>query len=79
MNYGKIEIKPQVVELNELYLQSVSIHQQGAQVVCSVVNTTAQIGKTISVDLTPDEYNAWGDNDDYIETLVLSRLGLEKA
>jgi hypothetical protein len=79
MNYGKIEIKPQVVELNELYLQSVSIHQHGAQVICSVVNTTAHLGKTITLDLTADEYNAWGDNDEYIETLVLSKLGLEKA
>jgi hypothetical protein len=76
MNYGKIEIKPQVVELNELYLQSVSIHQHGAQVICSVVNTTAQIGN--SLELTPDEYAGCGNDDNYIVDLLLSKLGLEK-
>lgn len=79
MNYEKIEIKPQVVELNELYLQGVNIHKNGAQIICSVVNTMVNIGKTTTIDLTTDEYNAWGDNDDYIETLVLNKLGLEKA
>ena len=32
-----------------------------------------------SLSLTPDEYNKWGDDDDYINDLAIQKLGLEKV
>lgn len=78
----KIQIKPQVVSYT---LDNVSIWNTSV-----VLGETASFSVAVSSEtregeyartiwLTQDEYNAWGDNDDYIVDLILSKLGLEKA
>lgn len=74
----KIAIKPVSYSVSELVINNISV----------VLNSTATIGGFIygekiglpfNVELSKAEYEAWGNDDNYITNIVLSKLGLEKA
>jgi hypothetical protein len=77
----KIAIKPITKTLNTFELSNISV------VVNNQFGNSAQITSRIYgditevkiIDITPEEYAAWGTDDNYIYDLVLSKLGLERA
>ena len=73
-----IKIKPVNYSLDTLQIINVVVQlDKSAYVVCSVKGE--QISISYNIELTPEEYNAWGNDDNYIVDLLMSKLGLEKA
>lgn len=73
-----IKIKPVNYSTDTLDIFGVSLQlNKTAQISCAVRSETLHIPYTI--ELTADEYAAWGNDDNYIVDLILSKLGLEKA
>lgn len=50
-----------------------------AKVVVRLLNDSDNLVNIEIVDVTGDEYNAWGTDDSYIIDLVLTKLGMTKA
>lgn len=72
-----IKIKPVNYSTETLDIFNVSLQlNKTAQITCAVRGEKLHIPHTI--ELTADEYAAWGNDDNYIVDLVLSKLGLEK-
>jgi hypothetical protein len=73
-----IKIKPVNYSVDVLEIINVGIQlDKTAHINCIVKGEKIVFNNTI--DLTADEYAAWGNDDNYIIDLVLSKLGLEKA
>jgi hypothetical protein len=73
-----IKIKPVIHSLQTLDIFGVSLQlNKTAQISCAVRSEILHIPYTI--ELTEEEYSAWGNDDNYIVDLILSKLGLEKA
>jgi hypothetical protein len=79
----KIQIKPIIKTINFLEISNISIVidaagriENRAQI---YVKLTGDITESKLVDLTTEEYAAWGEDDNYLLGLVISKLGLEKA
>lgn len=73
-----IKIKPVNYSLDTLEIINVGVQlDKTAYVNCMVKGE--KIINNHTIDLTPDEYAAWGNDDNYIVDLLLSKLGLEKA
>lgn len=73
-----IKIKPVNYSLDTLEIINVGVQlDKIAYVNCMVKGE--KIINNHTIDLTPDEYAAWGNDDNYIVDLLLSKLGLEKA
>lgn len=80
----KIQIKPQVVSYTldnvSIWNTNVDLDNKSASFSVAVSNDTDKQGEYArTIILTQDEYDTWGDDDNYIVDLVLSKLGLEKA
>ena len=74
----KIKIKPVNYTLDTLHITNVGVQlNKTAYVNCMVIGEKNT--NPYSIELTADEYAAWGNDDNYIVDLVLSKLGLEKA
>jgi len=50
-----------------------------AKIVVRLLNDSDNLVNIEIVDVTGDEYNAWGTDDSYIIDLVLTKLGMTKA
>ena len=61
------------IEIMELVLNS------HVTVVVQFLNATGNLLDNKIVKIEGDEYNAWGDDDNYITNLVLTKLGLTKT
>jgi hypothetical protein len=73
-----IKIKPVNYSVETLQIINVVVQlDKTAYVVCSVKGE--QISISYNIELTADEYAAWGNDDNYIIDLLMSKLGLEKA
>ena len=73
-----IKIKPVNYSLDTLQIINVAVQlNKSAYVNCIVRGETN--ANQYNIELTADEYSAWGDDDNYIVDLILSKLGLEKA
>lgn len=73
-----IKIKPVNYSVDVLNIHNVSLSlDKTARIVCSISGEKVNIGYTI--ELTADEYAAWGTDDNYIIDLILSKVGVEKA
>jgi hypothetical protein len=73
-----IKIKPVNYSVEKLDIFGISLQlNKTAQISCAVRSETLHIPYTI--ELTEEEYAGWGDDDNYIVELVLSKLGLELA
>lgn len=73
-----IKIKPKNIELTEVLITSVSVSLDKTAYITGLITGT-ELSQTFNIQLTQEEYNAWGDNDDYLINLVLTKLGLERA
>lgn len=73
-----IKIKPKHIELTEVLITSVSVSLEKTAYITGLISGI-ELSQTFTIQLTQEEYNAWGDNDDYLINLVLTKLGLEKA
>jgi hypothetical protein len=72
-----IQLKPVPYFIDKLEIHSVSLRlDKGASINYIISGDKIQIGN--SLELTPDEYAGWGNDDNYIVDLLLSKLGLEK-
>ena len=73
-----IKIKPVNYPVDTLNIISVGVAlNRIAYISCSLSGKDITINHNI--ELTPEEYSAWGNDDNYIVDLILSKLGLEKA
>jgi hypothetical protein len=73
-----IKIKPVNYSLDTLEIINVGVQlDKTAYVNCMVKGE--KITNHHTIELTTDEYSAWGNDDNYIVDLLLSKLGLEKA
>ena len=73
-----IKIKPVNFPVDTLNIINVGILlDKSALISCSVNGEQITINYTI--ELTADEYAEWGNDDNYIVDLILSKLALEKA
>ena len=61
------------IEIMEMVLNS------HVTVVVQFLNATGNLLDNKIVKIEGDEYNAWGDDDNYITNLVLTKLGLTKT
>ena len=73
-----IKIKPKHIELTEVLITSVSVNLEKNANITGLISG-AKLSQTFNIQLTQEEYDAWGDNDDYLINLVLTKLGLERA
>jgi hypothetical protein len=73
-----IQLKPVPYFIDKLEIHNVSLRlDKGAYINYIISGDKIQIGN--SLELTPDEYAAWGNDDNYIVDLLLSKLDVEKA
>jgi len=73
-----IKIKPVSYSTDTLDIFGISLQlNKTAQISCAVRSEKLHI--PYNIELTADEYAAWGNDDNYIVDLILSKLGLEKA
>jgi len=73
-----IKIKPvnYTIEILDIFNVSLELNKT-AKISCAVRSETLHI--PYNIELTEEEYSAWGNDDNYIVDLILSKLGLEKA
>lgn len=79
MTNTHIKISPISIQISDLYL---SVEYQLNQRAAIHYNLRTEQGITVkggTISLTNEEFSAWGQDDTYIENLVLSKLNLEKA
>jgi hypothetical protein len=73
-----VKIKPVTFSITELEISPVVVTlNNSANINCRLFND--EISKYFNLELTPEEYSNWGNDDEYITNLVLSKLGLEKS
>ena len=73
-----IKIKPVNYSLDTLQIINVAVQLNKTAYVNCIVKGE-QNANHYNIELTADEYTAWGNDDNYIVDLLLSKLGLEKA
>lgn len=75
----KVKIKPitKTIDTMEIVNISVSIKSGNPTIAQVLVKLSGDINETKMIDLTPEEYSLWGDNDEYILSVILTRLNLE--
>lgn len=73
-----IKIKPVNYSVDKLVIHNISTQiNKSATIFCSVIGEKINLG--YNIELTADEYSAWGNDDNYIIDLLLSKLDVEKA
>lgn len=73
-----VKIKPINFSVEELEISSVYVKlDNGANINCRLFSNEVSVYHMI--ELTPEEYSAWGSNDEYITDLILSKLKLQKV
>ena len=73
-----IKIKPVNYSLDTLQIINVGVQLNKTAYVNCIVRGEENANQ-YNIELTADEYAAWGNDDNYIVDLLLSKLGLEKA
>ena len=79
MNNIIIKIAPVTVEITDLKIQLEYVLNSGVKIYYSLLHSEGTPYKIGMVNLTPEEFAAWGTDDNYIEDLVLSKLNLQRA
>jgi hypothetical protein len=73
-----IKIKPVNYSVETLNIHNIALSlDKTATIICDVRGEKVSI--SYKVELTADEYAAWGNDDNYVVDLLLGKLGLEKA
>lgn len=73
-----VKIKPVNFSVEELEILSVHIKlDNGANINCRLFSN--EVSAYYHIELTSEEYSAWGNDDEYITDLVLSKLQLERG
>jgi hypothetical protein len=73
-----VKIKPVNFSVEELEISSVLVTlDNDASINCRLFSD--QVSVYHMIELTPEEYSAWGSNDEYITDLILSKLSLERG
>lgn len=75
----KINIQPKAEEFDILEIGNIVLTGKSARVMYSLSSTETAYNVSYFVDISPEEYDKWGTDDNYIYDLVLSKLGLVKA
>ena len=80
----KIEIKEhQLVETQTITKVAVQVIQlvlnQGCKLNYQLFQSDGKLVKNGIMDMYGDDYNAWGNSDDYVIDFVLGKLGLARA
>lgn len=79
-----INIQPKEVTITNIVTSiemSVKNFVLGSSIEMNIMmkNQEGHIFKFENINIQGDEYNQWGDNDDYIINLILSKLGLTRV
>ena len=74
-----ISIQPKQETFDTLIIEGVQIRTNEAIVAFQMRYTQSEYTITGIVEITPEEYEQWGTDDNYIYDLVLSKLGLVEA
>jgi len=78
MNQTKVSVQPVSHDVDTMIINSVSVQLDSSASVGGYV-AGPLVAYTFQVNLTPEEYAAWGSDDEYIVNLCLSKLNLTKA
>lgn len=69
-----IEIKPITKEFNNVRI-NIEVLDNKAIATCHIIG----LSESLHTIIEGAEYEAWGNDDNYIYDLILSKLGLEKS
>ena len=75
----QIEITPKNVAFNTLSIDSVNVANGEAYVVASLRSADLPLMFSYNVVITPEEYELWGTDDNYIVDLVLEKLEISRG
>lgn len=75
----EIAINPKSVPYEKVWISHTQILNGTAVVYAALVNAEYNNQIQFSIELTQEEYDGWGTDDNYIYDLVLSKLGVVKA
>jgi hypothetical protein len=79
MNTTKIQIKPVTYTATELNIFTDYALNQPTTFHYTIKGENSLVYDQGIIRLSEEEFAAWGDNDAYIENLILTKLGLKKA
>jgi hypothetical protein len=74
-----IKISPISVEITDLKIYLEYVLNSNARIHYGLIHPNGIPYEQGSINLTPEEFAAWGTDDNYIEDLVLSKLNLQRA
>jgi hypothetical protein len=64
--------------INNVNIRIISIELFTRLTVCASLFEGAQLVDNVTYQITGDEYNNWGNDDQYIVDLILNKLGMIK-
>jgi len=68
------------LDINSIQISDIVINlNKSAHFVVAIYGTDGDLVHSRSIALDGDEYDSWGDDDNYIVEITLKKLGLEKA
>ena len=77
-----IEIKPQILDTHTIIKIGIVVSfmelEKTASFIIDIYNDNDIIAERRYYDLTQEEYDSWGDDDNYIYNLILTHLGYER-
>lgn len=77
---NQINIKPKTITLDSIKIMNLNYFMnQSASFQVLICKNTGEAVESHLVEISGDEFNNWGSDDNYIVELILSKLGLEKA
>jgi hypothetical protein len=74
-----IHIQPKSEEFNTLEIGNIVLTGTFARVMYVLSNTETEYSISHFIDITPEEYDQWGTDDNYHYDLVVSKLDAVKA
>lgn len=75
----QLKINPISIQITDLNLSVEYQLNKRAYIHYNLKTSNERVVDNGSILLTEEEFSAWGQDDTYIEDLVLSKLGLERA
>jgi hypothetical protein len=74
-----IKISPISVEITDIKIYVDYSLNSNARIHYALIHSNGIPYNQGTVFLTPEEFSAWGTDDNYIEDLILSKLNLQRA
>jgi hypothetical protein len=75
----KISIKPITKTLDTFEITGVNVKLDQSAWIQVVIYNEEGMGISYTLEMTPEEYAAWGTNDDYVINWALAKVGAQRA